>query len=74
MLSNYVFYLTPQPTPALVGKPLGLRMHRVRPNSPYPPGRHPLDHLFTWQRGRVLNVSINILTFPTNGGRVEAAA
>lgn len=27
---------------------------RIPPGSVYPPGRHPLDHLFTWQRGRVL--------------------
>ncbi|MGN6366815.1 MAG: helix-turn-helix domain-containing protein [Phycisphaerae bacterium] len=27
---------------------------RTPPGAPYPQGRHPLDHLFTWQRGRIL--------------------
>lgn len=27
---------------------------RVPPGSPYPPGRHPADHQFDWDRGRVL--------------------
>jgi AraC-like DNA-binding protein len=27
---------------------------RVRAGAVYPQGRHPLDHLFTWQRGRIL--------------------
>jgi AraC-like DNA-binding protein len=27
----------------------------VLPGSPYPPRRHPVDHHFTWENGRVLN-------------------
>ena len=27
---------------------------RVRPGSPYPPRRHPVDHHFNWEQGRVL--------------------
>ena len=27
---------------------------RVAPNRPYPPHRHPVDHHFTWSKGRVL--------------------
>ena len=27
---------------------------RVRPGSPYPPRRHPVDHHFDWEHGRVL--------------------
>jgi AraC-like DNA-binding protein len=27
---------------------------RVRPGSPYPPRRHPVDHHFNWDQGRVL--------------------
>jgi AraC-like DNA-binding protein len=28
---------------------------RVLPGSPYPPRRHPVDHQFTWENGRVLH-------------------
>jgi AraC-like DNA-binding protein len=28
---------------------------RVLPGSPYPPRRHPVDHHFTWENGRVLH-------------------
>ena len=28
---------------------------RVRPGSPYPPRRHPVDHHFDWEHGRVLS-------------------
>ncbi|HEY1685220.1 MAG TPA: AraC family transcriptional regulator [Tepidisphaeraceae bacterium] len=27
----------------------------VAPGTPYPPGAHPLDHRFTWERGRTLH-------------------
>ena len=26
----------------------------IGPNSPYPPGKHPQDHMFTWEQGRTL--------------------
>ena len=28
---------------------------QIPPNTPYPPRRHPLDHHFTWENGRVLH-------------------
>jgi AraC-like DNA-binding protein len=28
---------------------------RVQPGSPYPPRRHPVDHHFNWEKGRVLS-------------------
>ena len=43
----------------------------VRPGAPYPPGRHPLDHLFTWQRGRVLQ-SYQIIYISKGEGPFEA--
>lgn len=27
---------------------------KIPPNTPYPPGKHPDDHYFTWDRGRVV--------------------
>lgn len=28
---------------------------KIPPNTPYPPGKHPDDHYFTWDRGRILS-------------------
>jgi AraC-like DNA-binding protein len=43
----------------------------VRAGAAYPPGRHPLDHLFTWQRGRVLQ-SYQIIYIASGEGTFEA--
>ena len=55
MRSYYVYFGLPQRrkdpwecTATSVG------YERVRPGSPYPPRRHPVDHHFNWDQGRVL--------------------
>ena len=71
-MQNYAAYL-----------PLGVSMNvwqvgvtaagftRIPPHAPYPPGRHPLDHLFTWERGRVLD-TYQIIYISEGGGTFEA--
>jgi AraC-like DNA-binding protein len=27
----------------------------IPPDTPYPPGKHPIDHMFSWERGRTLD-------------------
>ena len=43
----------------------------VTPNSPYPPGRHPADHHFQWEQGRILQ-DFQILYISEGGGRFES--
>ena len=46
---------------------------RVKPGMPYPPLRHPLDHLFTWSTGRVLNV-YQVVYITSGAGSFESQA
>jgi AraC-like DNA-binding protein len=46
---------------------------RIPPGSVYPPGRHPFDHLFTWQRGRVLQ-AYQVVYILSGRGTFESAA
>jgi len=46
---------------------------RIRPHTPYPPQRHPVDHHFTWSSGRVLR-AYQIVYIPSGGGSFESAA
>jgi AraC-like DNA-binding protein len=43
----------------------------IPPDAAYPPGRHPLDHLFTWQRGRVLQ-AYQLIYIASGRGTFEA--
>jgi AraC-like DNA-binding protein len=45
---------------------------RIPPGSVYPPGRHPLDHLFTWERGRVLR-AYQVVYILSGRGTFESA-
>jgi AraC-like DNA-binding protein len=54
-MKDYAIYLPMAPeTQPWQAAVTGAGYARVPAGSPYPPGRHPLDHLFTWQRGRIL--------------------
>jgi len=46
---------------------------RVKPGMPYPPLRHPLDRLFTWSTGRVLN-AYQIVYITAGAGSFESQA
>jgi len=44
---------------------------RIRPNAPYPPVRHPADHHFEWDRGRVLE-ALQVVLITAGSGRFES--
>lgn len=44
----------------------------VRPDSPYPPFRHPEDHHFRWEAGRVLS-AFRMILLTRGRGRLETA-
>lgn len=46
---------------------------RVAAGSPYPPGRHPSDHHFDWERGRVLE-ALQIVFIANGRGSFESQA
>ena len=46
---------------------------RVLPGSPYPPHRHPADHHFTWNDGRILH-AYQMLFITEGAGLFESAA
>src|SRR5206468_3667841 len=46
---------------------------RVKPGMAYPPLRHPLDRLFTWSTGRVLNV-YQVVYITAGSGSFESQA
>lgn len=73
---DYFAYLPDQPASA--GATWSCRVTaagytRIRPNTQYPPRRHPVDHHFTWSRGRVLH-AYQIVYIPRGGGSFESAA
>lgn len=43
---------------------------RIEPGSPYPPTRHPEDHHFDWEHGRVLE-ALQIVFIASGRGRLE---
>ena len=43
----------------------------IRPHAPYPPVRHPADHHFEWERGRVLE-ALQVVLITAGSGRLEA--
>ncbi len=43
------------------------------PNTPYPPQRHPLDHHFTWSKGRVLH-AYQIVYISDGGGWFQSGS
>lgn len=56
-MKNYFSYLPPSPREAVWGASVtALGFARVKPGGIYPVGRHPHDHHFSWERGRVLDV------------------
>ncbi len=46
---------------------------RVRPGSPYPPRRHPVDHHFNWDQGRVLR-AYQLVYITEGSGTFESEA
>lgn len=56
-MNNYFSYLPPSPRENVWGASVtALGFTRVKPGEAYPAGRHPHDHHFSWERGRVLEV------------------
>lgn len=52
---DYFLYLPENPVcEALGATALSVGHTRIPPGSPYPPVRHPDDHHFVWERGRIL--------------------
>ena len=51
----------------------GAGFTRVKPGMPYPPLRHPLDRLFTWSTGRVLN-AYQVVYITAGAGSFESQA
>jgi AraC-like DNA-binding protein len=45
----------------------------ITPNTPYPPGKHPEDHLFSWDKGRTLN-SFTLVYITRGRGSFESSA
>jgi AraC-like DNA-binding protein len=43
---------------------------RIRPDTPYPPVRHPADHHFDWNRGRVLE-ALQVVLITSGQGEFE---
>jgi len=43
----------------------------IPPGSPYPPQKHPDDHMFSWEEGRVLE-SFTLVYITCGGGRFES--
>ncbi len=43
----------------------------IAPHSPYPPTRHPTDHEFSWERGRLLN-ALQVVSISAGGGWFES--
>lgn len=55
-MKNYFRYLPPSAQEDVWGGSVTALGHtRIGPGVPYPPARHPDDHHFAWDRGRVLN-------------------
>lgn len=55
-MDNYFRYLPPSPHEDVWGGSVtAIGYTRIGPNIPYPPARHPDDHEFAWERGRILN-------------------
>lgn len=46
---------------------------RIRPNTPYPPVRHPADHHFGWDRGRKLE-AMQVILISAGRGQFESRA
>jgi AraC-like DNA-binding protein len=73
-LEDYFAYLPDQPAGALWPCRVTAAGHtRIRANTPYPPQRHPVDHHFTWSRGRVLH-AYQIVYIPSGSGSFESSA
>lgn len=78
MMKNYFAYLPPSPREAVWGASVtALGFARVKPGGTYPAGKHPDDHHFSWERGRVLEVFQLVLISDGEGilesGRPSAA-
>lgn len=43
----------------------------IRPNTPYPPTRHPADHHFEWEKGRILE-ALQIVLITSGQGQFES--
>ncbi len=61
-MQDYFAYLPETPMASVWGcTATSTGFTRVPPGSPYPPKRHPSDHHFTWERGRVLQAHLLVL-------------
>jgi AraC-like DNA-binding protein len=73
-MTNYFVYLPDRREPGpweCTATSVGYE--RVLPGSPYPPRRHPIDHHFTWENGRVLH-AYQIVYVTEGKGYFESAA
>jgi len=68
-MKDYFVYLPETPQASVWGcAATSAGLARVAPGGTYPPQRHPHDHHFTWQRGRILQAYQFVLI--TEGGGV----
>lgn len=73
-MNDYFVYLPEQTAISLWGcVATSVGFSEVRPGMPYPPHRHPVDHHFDWQRGRVLQRYV-ILLVSSGKGVFESAS
>jgi AraC-like DNA-binding protein len=72
MLKKNFRYLPPAPGAETWGMVVtGAGFFKTPPGSPYPPDRHPDDHRFEWEHGRVLSV-FQILCIHAGRGELES--
>ena len=70
-MKNYFCYLPETPHAAFWGcAATSAGFTRIPPGSPYPPQRHPGDHHFTWERGRILQ-AYQFVLISEGGGLLE---
>ena len=73
-VKNYFRYFAATPETETWGLGVTAAGHtRVAANTTYPPARHPSDHDFDWQRGRVLD-AMQIVLIPDGRGIFETRA
>jgi AraC-like DNA-binding protein len=73
-VKNYFVYLPAESANSVWGcVATSAGFTQTQPGSPYPPQRHPLDHHFDWDQGRVLQ-NYQIILITAGAGTFESAA
>lgn len=75
-MKEYCVYLPRPMTPSVWGVSVTAAGYsRIKPGTPYPPAEaaHPADHVFTWERGRILDASQVILIHQGRGSFESSA-